>query len=244
MFSIVLYYVFNHIHIITSIVLLLIINCYYYAFIFYQLGTTDMHRQFHPISLSICSNETATDFEFIFVSIRKVVNALFTQDYKPSILMADGADAITNGFLLAFDYESVDDCVRLMCWAHVFRAVDKKTESIDEPQRKNIRDDIDSLQIMPSPELFAMAYKLFVAKWSSEKNAAIDTFLAYFNKEWVVSRNCNWFEGAAICIPSTDNALESVNGVIKSIYTLREMLPVNQYIANAFAMLRDWSKVC
>ena len=132
---------------------------------------TCMHRQFHPISRSICSNKTATDFEFIFVSIRKVVNALFSQNYKSSILMADRADAITNGFLLAFDYDSVDYCVRLMCWAHVFCAVDKKTESIDEPLRTNIRDDIDSLQIMPSPELFAMANKLFVVKWSSEKNA-------------------------------------------------------------------------
>ena len=51
--------------------------------------------------------------------------------------MADGADAITNGFLLAFDYESVDDCVRLMCLAHVFRAVDKKTESIDATQENS-----------------------------------------------------------------------------------------------------------
>ena len=45
-----------------------------------------------------------------------------------------------------------------------------------------------------------------------------------------------------MCLPSTDNALESVNGTIKSIFTLREILPVNQYLASAVAMLRDWSR--
>ena len=56
------------------------------------------------------------------------------------------------------------------------------------------------------------------------------------------SRNCNWYEGSAFNLPSTDNALESVNGLIKSIFTLRDQLPVNEYLTNAFDMLRDWSK--
>ena len=45
-----------------------------------------------------------------------------------------------------------------------------------------------------------------------------------------------------MCFPSTDNALESVNGTIKFIFTLRGILPVNQYLASAVAMLRDWSR--
>ena len=143
-------------------------------------GTTDKQKKFHPLSMSICSNETAVDFEFIFASVKKVLSQLFDVDYKPSILQADGAEAITNGFMAAFEYESIDDFVRLMCWAHVYRAIDKKVLPIDEPLRTAIQDDIASLQISSSSEQFAFAYKLFVDKWTAKENVAVDTFLAYF----------------------------------------------------------------
>lgn len=85
-------------------------------------------------------------------------------------------------------------------------------------------------------------YERFKLKWSRLKNDNINTFLDYFHKEWVCSRNKNWFEGAAPNIPSTDNALESINGKIKSIYTLRSRMAVNVYLTNSIKMLRNWSK--
>ena len=140
-----------------------------------------MRKRFHPISMCICSHESAIDYEFIFASVRRVIAKLFDTDYRPAILMADGADAITNGFMSAFEYTSIGQFVRLMCWAHVLRAFDKKALSISEPYQAEIREDIESLQISPTVEFFELAYKLFVDKWSSQNDAAINSFLSYFH---------------------------------------------------------------
>ncbi|CAF0711262.1 unnamed protein product [Brachionus calyciflorus] len=42
--------------------------------------------------------------------------------------------------------------------------------------------------------------------------------------------------------PSTDNDVESINGKIKLLHTLRERLAVNSYLVNAYDMLRNCSK--
>ena len=67
-------------------------------------------------------------------------------------------------------------------------------------------------------------------------------FLTYFESEWVNSRNNGWYEGLSVNIPSTDNGLESINGKIKLIHTLRTRLSVNAYLSNLDNMLRNWSK--
>ena len=56
-----------------------------------------MERHFHPLAKSICSNETEEDFAFAFNSIKNDVKSIFNFDYKPNTLMADAAEAITNG---------------------------------------------------------------------------------------------------------------------------------------------------
>jgi hypothetical protein len=43
-------------------------------------------------------------------------------------------------------------------------------------------------------------------------------------------------------VPSTDNGLESVNGVIKKLHTLGELLSVSTYLPNAMKMMSNWSK--
>ena len=80
-------------------------------------------------------------------------------------------------------------------------------------------------------------------KWLN-KNSEFKTFFEYFRKEWIDSTNSGWYEGLTQGehTPSTDNALESINGKIKSIHTLRERLAVNSYLRNAYDMLRNWSK--
>ena len=57
-----------------------------------------------------------------------------------------------------------------------------------------------------------------------------------------LDKNCGWYEGFADGnIPSTDNGLESVNRVIKDSHTLRDRMPISQYLVNAMDMIRDWS---
>ena len=126
--------------------------------------------------MSICKNETADDFEFIFGSLKKVLKRLFDYEYKPNALQADAAEAITNGFMAAFGYNSVDEFIRLMCWAHVWRACEKKAPN------EAIFVDIVAMQLSSSPEQFGLAYKLFVEKWKQFEQAKIDDFLSYFDK--------------------------------------------------------------
>ena len=72
-------------------------------------GTTDTRKKFHPYTLSICTRETGDDFEFVFKSLKDALLKLYQYNYKPTSLIADGADAITNGFMAAFGYKKVDD---------------------------------------------------------------------------------------------------------------------------------------
>ena len=81
--------------------------------------------------------------------------------------------------------------------------------------------------------------KIFFAKWS--ENLLVEGFLNHFRKEWV-EKNNGWYEGFTDGdIPSTDNGLEAENRVVKDNHTLRERMPISQYLINAYNMIRDWS---
>jgi hypothetical protein len=146
----------------------------------------------------------------------------------------------------AFDYESQDDFKRVMCWAHVVMKIDKYIVMVSRKDyRDNIYDDITKLQKSHCTELFKFGFELFEQKWLDTGCTEVEKFVVgYFKKEWYNSNNSGWYEGLTQGehTPSTDNALESINGKIKSIHTLRERLAVNSYLRNAYDMLRNWSK--
>lgn len=58
-----------------------------------------------------------------------------------------------------------------------------------------------------SIDLFNYACELF-KKVDCEKKRWNYPFPEYFNKEWIISNNTKWYEGAADRIPSTDNGLK------------------------------------
>ncbi|CAF0931529.1 unnamed protein product [Brachionus calyciflorus] len=128
-------------------------------------GTTDSEKTFHAYTISICTNETKDDFHFIFSAPKKHLKDIFNYDFKPEVLIADGVEATTNGFMRTFGYESIDDFTRVMCWAHVYRAIEIKMKSIEESLRNQIRSDISSMQLSPSPAHFIFSFKLFQKKW-------------------------------------------------------------------------------
>jgi hypothetical protein len=81
-------------------------------------GTTDLSRQFHPFSLTVCTNEDNEDFTFIFNILKVSILVLFKLVYNPSIFLADAAASITIGFTAVFG----SNFTRLMCYCHVERA--------------------------------------------------------------------------------------------------------------------------
>lgn len=73
-------------------------------------------------------------------------------------------------------------------------------------------------------------------KW---KRISVD-LVRYFESEWL-EKNRNWYEGFAKRTPSTNNALESRNNVIKNEQTLKERLDLGQFRVILFDMMKQWS---
>ena len=184
------------------------------------VGTTDRVKAFHPFGLAICMNETEEDFRFIFSSVKKASADICNINYEPTKLIADGSPAITNGFTSVFQHLSH----RIMCWAHLIRNVDKHLNLISTHKaRAEIRVDIERIQLSLNQEIFERAIELFNEKWASEQE-----FLKYFNEQWV-ERNNGWYEGYATGIPSTNNALESVNRSVKDEHSFGCRMAVGQF---------------
>lgn len=197
------------------------------------LGTIDRAKRFHPLVYACCSQETGLDFEFIFKSIKNAIKIHFDIDFEPEIMIADGADAIRNAFYNSFESAKLD----VMCYVHVLRNCSKQPFA-SKSNKSLIFEDIKKMHLAPNRSTFNMMSKLFCEKWIElEPN-----FVAYFKKEWL-NVHCNWFEGAAHYTPSTNNALESHNAVIKRKITLRRRLPMNEFLKCMMEMTTDASKL-
>lgn len=158
---------------------------------------------------------------FVLRSIRDVVKQLTGTDFNPSVMIADGADAIRNTFYATFPSAILD----IMCFAHVIRNI-RKQKFNNAKNKINILNDMRLIQLSATPQLFDEITKLFLRKWSKTESE----FCSYFKKQWLGVHQ-NWYEGAAHYTPSTNNGLEGYNNVIKRLYTLRERLPFSQFTA-------------
>lgn len=123
-----------------------------------------------------------------------------------------------------------------MCFAHVLRNVMKR--SFKSENNKNlIIDDIKNIQLAFDKQIFKMMTKKFCEKWIELENE----FVTYFKKQWL-GRHCNWYEGAAIYTPSTNNAQEGYNGAIKKKVTLRRRLPIKEFLGSMKQMASERSQ--
>lgn len=147
-------------------------------------------------------------------------------------LIADGADAIRNAFYSIHPKAKMD----IMCFAHVLRNVRKRPFAFRN-NKSLIIDDIMKMQLAPNRKTFDLMGELFCAKWEQVEG----NFAAYFKQQWL-GVHSNWFEGAAHYTPSTNNALESHNAVIKRKVTFRRRLPLNQFLIAMQDMTSSISK--
>ena len=206
------------------------------------VGGVDKKRQFHPFGISVCSSEKTADFTFIFKSVAFGVQSLFAKVYEPKILQSDSASAIVNGFMCAFDYDNVTDFIRLNCWAHVRRNLEKKINCVKDSEVKaELWRNIYLMQSAHDKPSFDLLCRLFLKKWRNKHKEDIDQFISYMNSNWI-QMNSNWFEGAACGYPSTNNALEATNNDIKNSYTFRERLPLGEFLVLCIRMVEKWSQ--
>ena len=163
----------------------------------------DLAKVFHPFGLMITKTENAFDHEYLFDTLKKTLYEKFAEEYNPTFLLADAAHASTNGFKSVF---ADSPCKRIVCWAHVIRAIDLRLPATGK-YKDLLRADIVRIQYSRSTAVFTLALRLFFAKWEAENKPKVDQFLAYFTKEWCSELNNGWYEGFAANMPEAKKIL-------------------------------------
>ncbi|XP_035711288.1 uncharacterized protein LOC118436791 [Folsomia candida] len=195
-------------------------------------GVSDQDRTFHPTGMAVTSAETSADFKFIFESLKMGTS----EKYKPTILIADAAESITNGFKEVFGC----DITRIYCWFHLCKNIDARQSTIKNKELwRKLRGDVNELQLARSPEDFLAAKELFLKKYRTE--ADLTQFMAYFKQEHLDTRD-GWYEGHCMGFPSTNNGIEGTNAWIKRQGTFRERLSIGQLLQYMTNQTEIWSK--
>lgn len=195
------------------------------------MGTVDRAKKFHPLIYACSSHERSEDYAFVFRSVKDGIRDHLKKIFNPMTLIADGADAIRNGFYTTFPNAELD----VMCFAHVLRNI-RKRPFASKNSKSLIIDDIKKMQLAPNRQIFQYMAELFCKKWTTLES----NFVSYFKQQWLGTHS-NWFEGAADYTPSTNNSLESHNAVIKRKVTFRKRLPLNQFLIAMKEMTEDIS---
>ncbi len=98
-------------------------------------------------------------------------------------------------------------------------------------------DDLSLLHLSRNEEEFNLGIDLFIKKWEE-----VDAdFVEYFNSTYVFKTN-KWYEWRSDPgISKTNNGLERLNRLIKSHYTLKKRLPLNDFLTTMEKMVNDFS---
>ncbi|RNA08081.1 hypothetical protein BpHYR1_026778 [Brachionus plicatilis] len=194
------------------------------------IGTTDHNKNFHHFGIAVTTNERTEDFEFLFKSIKKVVEEIVMISLEPDTLIADNALEITNGFSSVFNLKK-----RINCWAHALRLMDGELKHVEKKTRDEIRKEIKSIQALSTKIQLEKTITLFQAKYKEHSDA---------KKNWCCDGKKGWYEGYYIGKLSTSNALESKHRSIKDFgyNRLRKRLPLKQCLDEMFNLVEKWSK--
>ena len=189
-------------------------------------GTTDKARSFHPFCVLLSKSEAIEDYEFIFKCIKGLAFEIYGFDFNVSVILADAVLSIMSGFKLVFP--ELDK--RIICWAHVNRKIDERLRGVEETIRGAITNDFEVFQSTITEPHINQAFELLYKKWQALNNQKINDMFQYFRDQWLTESNIGWYESYASGFPSTNNALEATNDVIKDKATLRDRLPIRDFL--------------
>ena len=215
-----------------------------------MVGTTDQDKHYHPFAIMLTMNEREEDFEFLFNTLKRNVKEVCQFDYNPYCLVADNAQAISNGCKRVFDISH-----RVNCWFHVNKAILAELKSISAPVKDKtnhilyksikqvITSDIVKFQHLVETYCFEEVYALMIIKWQEkwENDAKVTSFIDYFD-QWGGESMRNWYDHFVDFMPITNNALESRNGKLKDTGTFRTQLPLAEFVQLACeGFIHEWS---
>jgi hypothetical protein len=190
-------------------------------------GTTDMSKQFHPFGLMITKFQATEDWEWMFRTVKTLSEEINEIKYEPTILVADCASEITNGFTKVFTLAK-----RIYCWFHVKKLMDKKLKKIkNKTTRQSITLDIVNFQRNVTESMFIEAAKLMLNKWRLFNDPDVNYFIENNFMKWLNPKRMGWFDHYCDWVPITNNALESTNRYIKQHGTFRQRMGITQFIA-------------
>jgi len=116
-------------------------------------GVSDKQNTFHPISISVTTGETSRDYAFIFNALKISIGLT----YKPTLLIADASEAITNGFSETFGTEFR----RAFCSFHVMKNVDSNRHLVSNKVKwMQLRSTIAEMQLQDQRNIFKL-YKSY-----------------------------------------------------------------------------------
>lgn len=196
------------------------------------VGVSDRDNHFHLCGMGITSSESSADYKFLFEALQIGVINVANEDINPESLVADAAVPITNGFAEAFDDTTY---TRIHCFAHMMKNVFQQKFRKAENKEK-VMDDLRSLQLITTKELFDKGWTDFVKKWKNKEQG----FVNYFYKNHV-QINGNWYEGSMCGVPKTNNCLETFNRLLKQQQTFYLRQPLNQFIYSALKIVTQRS---
>lgn len=179
------------------------------------IGCTDKRKTFHPIVIGVSTNETQSDFTFMMESVKNGVKKHFNVEYMPNVMVGDAAPAISNAFQSVFPGGKN---TIVTCFAHVIANMKKqKLEDKSLDNWRKIKNDITHLQLAPSKAVFEKAQQCFIDMYQEKE----PNFCNYVQRTWF-NKNSNWYEGVKHFTPSTNNALEAFNAILKRDHTHRK----------------------
>ena len=198
-------------------------------------AVSDHNHKTRPVAISVTTNEDGDAFTFLLKALQQTVEKITGHKYCPSVVMADGASAITVAVRRIFG----TNCLRGMCWAHTIRNVDKEIDKIaDKGAQTEVREGVRLLQLASSENQFQMAASLWY-DWLSVREHLLP-FRDYFWQQWMGELQ-GWYEGFSKLHPSTNNGLEAINKTLKASYTLRDRLPLQRFLDKAKEAAEEWS---
>jgi hypothetical protein len=108
--------------------------------------------------------------------------------------------------------------------------IESKAKGFSVIIRGELLHDILALSCAESPAQSTILRTLFFSKWDIHESAAVKALVNHFRREWCTERHGNWTHGHIAKYVNCTNGLESTNNVIKNEVTMRQLMPIMNFL--------------
>ena len=204
-----------------------------YRFPVIVIGFSDFDKRFICTGICFVQNENKETYLWILQEIKKYLGRNSLKCGFKNVI-GDNAEAITSA-VNEFD----ESLLRTNCWAHIKRLIDAKIKSLESTVRNEFLSDLIFMQNLTDLRVFNKLKILLRKKYESLKYTS--DFIEMFFNNYMCTNN-NWYEAYDVFAPSTNNATERFNLLIKEKYTNWKRLNFNEFVTMSFEIMMDFSK--